>query len=126
VGPRYIVWPSRGRPHRPTSAVDVATRIGDGVLSPVTGTVWRVKRYRLYGAYFDLRISVIPSGHPELRVIIIHVAHVRVRRGSILVAGVTPIARVRVLPFRSQVNDYVGGGVPHIHIEVKSVGAPRH
>jgi hypothetical protein len=36
-----------------------------------------------------------------------------------------PIARVQVLPFRSQVNDYVGRDVPHIHIEVKNVGAPR-
>ena len=62
---------------------------------------------------------------PQAEAHSIHVAHARAHRGSTLVAGVTPIAPVRVLPFRSQVNDYVGRGVSHIHIEVKIVGAPR-
>jgi hypothetical protein len=29
-----------------------------------------------------------------------------------------------VFSFRSQVNDYVGPGIPHIHIEVNRIGAP--
>jgi hypothetical protein len=31
-----------------------------------------------------------------------------------------------VFPFSSQVNDYIGPGIPHVHIEVNTLGPARH
>jgi hypothetical protein len=121
-GPRYIVMSTRGRPHPATSAVDIAMHAETVVRSPVTGTVARVKPYRLYGRYVDLRLVLDPTGERGLRVVVIHLTSLRVRPGSPVVAGVTPIGSARPFPFRSQVNDYVGGGIPHVHVEVKRVG----
>jgi hypothetical protein len=122
-GPDYMVMSSRGRGHAATSAVDVALAEGAVILSPVTGTVASVRRYRLYGAYRDFRVALRPEGHDRLRAIILHVTGLQVMRGSDLVAGVTVIGSVRSFPFRSQVNDYVGVGISHVHIEVKRRGA---
>jgi hypothetical protein len=124
AGPDYLVMSSRGRPYPATSAADVAMRIHQPVLSPVSGTVESVKRYRLYDRYPDLRISFVPAADPSLRVVVIHVTGVLIHRGDQVVAGVTVIGTPRVFPFSSQVNDYVGPGIPHVHIEVKELGAP--
>ena len=123
-GPRYIVMSSRGRTHPATSAVDMAMAARQVALSPITGVVANIKGYHLYGRYLDFRLSLIPADHPGLRVIVIHVTNLRVHRGSTLVAGVTPIGSPRVFSFRSQVNDYVGPGIPHIHIEVNRIVPP--
>jgi hypothetical protein len=122
-GPRYVVMSSRGRPQPATSALDVALKLTEPVLSPVTGTVVRVKRYRLYGTYLDTRLVVLPADRPDLRVVLIHLTDVQVRRGSLVVAGTSVLGYARALPFRSQVNDYVGAGISHVHLEVKRVGA---
>jgi hypothetical protein len=122
-GPKYVVMSSRGRPHPATSALDVALKLEEPVLSPVTGTVTRVKRYRLYGTYLDIRLVVQPADRPDLRVVLIHLTDMQVRRGALVVAGTSVLGYARALPFRSQVNDYVGAGVSHVHLEVKRVGA---
>lgn len=121
-GPAYLVMSSRGRPTRATSAVDVAMRTGTPVLSPVTGHVSKVRRYRLYGAYRDFELTLVEDGQPNFIVLLIHIANVRVTVGQPLVAGVTRLGTVRDLPFESQVNDYVGVHIQHVHIEVKRVG----
>jgi hypothetical protein len=121
-GPRYVVMSSRGRPRPATSALDVALKTTEPVLSPITGTVIRVKSYRLYGTYRDVRLVVEPAGRPDLRVVLIHLTDVRVRRGSQVLAGTSLLGYPRALPFRSQVNDYVGAGISHVHLEVKRVG----
>jgi hypothetical protein len=123
AGPRYMVMSSRGRPDPATSALDVAMRPGEPVLSPVSGIVLRVKRYRLYHTYPDIRVVVQPAGRPDLQIVLIHLTDREVSRGSVLFAGVSVIAYPRPLPFRSQVNDYVGAGISHVHLEVKTVGA---
>jgi hypothetical protein len=121
-GMSYVVMSSRGRPNPATSAVDAVMPANALALSPVTGVVANVKRYRLYNTYRDYRISISPTGRPDLRVIVIHLDGLLVGRGSVLFAGVTPLGRPRVFPFRSQVNDYVGPDIPHIHVEVKLFG----
>jgi hypothetical protein len=125
-GPMYVVMASRGRGQPATSAVDVAMGRGSTVLSPVTGRVWRVERYRLYGSYPDVRLTLIASTNPRLKVVMLHVTSPLVHPRALVVAGVTPLGTVRPLPFRSQVNDYLGPGIPHVHIEVKALGSPRH
>lgn len=124
-GPAYMVMSSRGRRTAATSAADVALHTNATVLSPVTGFVSRIQRYRLYGAIPDLQLTLTEDGGPGYMVLLIHIAHLRVQVGSPLVAGTTPLGAVRNLPFESQVNDYVGAHIQHVHIEVKRVGSSR-
>jgi hypothetical protein len=123
AGPDYIVMSSRGRPHPATSAVDVAMPAGSRVLAPVTGKITSVVRYYLYGRYLDYKLVIRPEGASKLLVTIIHLDRLRVRKGDLVRAGETAIGVPRVFPFSSQVNDYVGGGIPHVHLEVKERGA---
>jgi hypothetical protein len=124
AGPDFIVMSSRGRPHPATSAVDVAMRAGTVILSPVTGRVASVRHYLLYGRTPDIRLAIWPEGRTKIQVVMEHLTDLRVRRGQQLFAGVTPIATPRILPFSSQVNDYIGAGIPHIHVEVNTYGHP--
>jgi len=119
-GPKYRILPSRGRGTPATSAVDIVVKRTTDVSSPVTGHVVRARRYRLYGAYRDWRVEIVPEGFPDLRVVMIHLTNVKVRRGDEVSATLTVIGGARKLPFRSQVDDY-GGGDPHVHIEVKEL-----
>jgi hypothetical protein len=48
----------------------------------------------------------------------IHLSGVRVHRGEPVFATLSVIGYPRVFPFRSQVDDYVRGGNPHVHIEI--------
>ncbi len=122
AGPPYVVMSSRGRIHPATSAVDVAMSKRSPVVSPVTGTVVKIRRYWLYGTYRDYRISLVPDGRPDLAVVMIHLRRIAVRRGDHVVGGTTVIASPRGFRFHSQVNSYVGAGVSHIHLEVKRIG----
>jgi hypothetical protein len=128
VGPsqlEYVVMDSRGRPAAATSAVDVVLHPSDRVLSPVTGRVWRVRRYRLYGRYPDVRVAILPEGRRDRLVIVIHLRDVSVRRGDPVIASETVLGRPRRFPFLSQVDRYVRGRFPHVHIEVKRPPARR-
>lgn len=124
TGPDYVILPTRHRDQGATSAVDVAIPADGLATSPVTGRVAGWRPYLLYRQSLDYRLVLIPLGRPDLRVVVIHVTAIRVRKGQRVVAGLTPIASPRVIPFKSDINDYVGPGVPHIHIEVKKVGPP--
>lgn len=128
VGPsgmEYMVMDTRGRPGGATSAVDVVLRRRDLVLSPVTGRVRSVRRYRLYGRYRDVRVAIRPHGRPDLLVVVIHLRDVRLRPGQRVVASLTVLGRTRPFPFESHVDRYVRGPdrFPHTHLEVK--GRPR-
>jgi hypothetical protein len=125
-GPHYFVMSSRGRGRSATSAADIAMHKGTIIRSPVTGVVVGAKPYRLYGRYPDDRIVIRPDAVRGIQVVVIHAQRVRVQRGERVFAGVTPIGVPRVFPFRSQVNDYIGPGIPHVHIEVNKIGASRH
>jgi hypothetical protein len=118
-GPRYTVMSSRGRPTPATSAVDVVLPSSTRVRSPVSGVVVQVKPYKLYGRYPDVRVEISVDGHPDVNVVLIHLAHVRVARGDRVSATLSVIGEPRVFPFRSETDDYVRGGDPHVHIEIK-------
>lgn len=128
VGPaaiEYAVMDTRGRPGAATSAVDVVLRRGARVLSPVTGRVWRVRRYRLYGRDPDVRVAIRPRGRPDRLVVLIHLRDVRLRPGQRVVASVSALGRARPFRFESQVDRYVrkltgrAARFPHTHLEVK-------
>ena len=114
----YHVMPSRGRRSAPTSAVDVVVDPEERVLAPVSGRVREVRVYRLYGRYRDIRVAIVPDGAPRLEVVLLHLRGVRLERGDRVVASETPLGRARGLPFSSQVDRYVRGKPPHVHIEV--------
>jgi hypothetical protein len=125
-GPDYLVMSSRGRGTPATTAADVAMPLGTTVLSPATGVITSAKPYRLYGRYFDIRIAIRPDRTNRIEVVVEHVNHVRIHRGDRVFAGVTPLGIPRVFPFSSQINDYIGPGIPHVHIEVNTLGPARH
>ena len=122
-GPGYLVMSSRGRGTPATSAVDVVLEAGTRVHSPVSGVIVQVKPYRLYGRYQDERVEISVAGHPDVHVVMIHLAHVRVSRGDEVSATLSVIGVPRVFPFRSETDDYVRGGDPHVHIEIKKPAA---
>jgi hypothetical protein len=114
----YIVMSSRGRSTPATSAADVVLRPSWPVHAPVTGRVIDVRPYRLYCRYADVEVRIRPTGQTRLSVIMIHLSGVRVHRGEPVFATLSVIGYPRVFPFRSQVDDYVRGGNPHVHIEI--------
>jgi hypothetical protein len=115
----YIVTDTRGRDTPATSAADIVLPRGETVLAPVSGTVTRVKRYRLYSSYRDVRVEIRPQGVPDRRVVLIHLAGVHLGRGDHVEASTTRIGEVRRFGFESQVDRYVRGRHPHVHMEVK-------
>jgi hypothetical protein len=122
-GPAYIVMSSRGRGTPATSAVDVVLERRTPVLAPVGGRVARVKRYRYEGG-FDRRIEITPADAPDLRVVMLHVDDIRIRDGDEVVAGATVLGVPRVFGFTQQVDYYIPGRNPHVHIEVKAFEPP--
>jgi murein DD-endopeptidase MepM/ murein hydrolase activator NlpD len=126
AGPEYVILKSRHRAERPTTAADIAMPKGATVLAPISGRVVQVAAYRLYKYWLDYRVVIRPSGGSRLRVVMIHLTDIRIHKGQLVVAAVTPIGHPRVFPFKSDINDYVGAGVPHVHLEVKEIGPPRH
>jgi hypothetical protein len=121
----YIVMDTRGRDLPATSAVDLVMARGAIVRSPVTGTVAAVRRYRLYGEHPDVRLTLLPAGVPDRRVVAIHLEGVRLSPGDQVVAGRTPLGTARRFGFESQVDRYVPGRLPHTHVEVKNPAARR-
>jgi hypothetical protein len=118
-GPGYIVMSSRGRSQPATSAADIVLRAGTLVRAPVSGRVVGLRTYRLYCRYPDARVAIEPSGRPDLRLVMLHVTGLRVHRGERVFATLSVIGRPREFPFRSQTDDYLTGGNPHVHIEVE-------
>ncbi|MFA5843403.1 MAG: M23 family metallopeptidase [Coriobacteriia bacterium] len=118
---------TRDRATAAHTALDCAVLPGTTVRSPVDGTVRLVKRYYLEGRWEDRQIEIELDGAPGVRVVMIHVRDVRVRAGTRVRAGVTPIGRVRHLLINSQVNRYLPVAADHTHIQVNPVspsGAP--
>ena len=122
---RYLVTHSRGRVTPATSAADLVLPKGTPVFAPVDGVVSRVRRYRLYRRYPDVRVEVIPHSAPDLLVVMLHLGAAQIHRGEEVVASTTVIGTVRRLPFESQVDRYVRGRYPHVHLEVKDAAAAR-
>jgi hypothetical protein len=117
-GPGYVVMSSRGRPTAATSAADVVVGPFTPIRTPVTGRIIAVRPYRLYCRYPDDEVRIRPDGATRLAVSIIHLRGVRVRPGERVFATLSVIGYARIFPFRSQVDDYVRGGNPHVHIEI--------
>lgn len=126
VGAYLTMW--RARPGKPDSAVDVGADAGSDVFSPVTGTVVRIKRYKLYGTYDDYEIHIIPDGTKDLDCVLIHVSDLSVKRADRVMAGITRISAVRKLP-RSvgpQLRQFTKNGGYHVHLQLNDSSDPKY
>jgi murein DD-endopeptidase MepM/ murein hydrolase activator NlpD len=114
----------RARAGSPDTAADVGALAGTPVLSPVTGTVVRIKPYKLYGRYFDYEMHIIPDGTKHLDVVMIHLTDLTCSVGDRVIAGVTPVAHIRKLSnfFHDQLADYTKSPGDHVHIQVNDSG----
>jgi hypothetical protein len=124
-GPDYMVMSSRGRGTPATSATDVILRPHTAFRAPVTGTIVEVDEYHLYCRYPDYRVRIQPEGGTKNTVVMIHLKQLQVRPGDHVFATLSVIGYPRPFPFRSQVDDYVLGGYPHVHIEITRPHPPR-
>jgi hemolysin type calcium-binding protein len=118
-GPRYVVMGTRRRPTPATSSADIVVGSRSAVLSPVNGTVVRVRRYLLYCRSPDWQVVIRPDGRPDLLVMVLHITNVPVVRGDRVVAGVTRVG----LSWSNdgpgaQENGYFPDQYPHVHIEM--------
>lgn len=126
VGQKVVMW--RSRPGKPDTAADIGAAPGSDVLAPVSGTVIKVKRYKLYGKYTDYEIHISPYGFPKLDCVMIHITNVCVKPGDKVTAGITCVGAVRKLSDREdlQLGEYTRGGGDHTHIQLNDVTHPDY
>lgn len=118
----------RSRPGKPDSAVDVGGKAGSDVLAPISGTVVKVKSYKLYNKYADYEIHIRPNGFDDIDCVMIHIDDVSCEPGDEVTAGVTRIGVVRLLSDRvdHQLGDYTLGGGDHTHIQLNNITDSRY
>jgi len=113
---------------RSDTAVDCGARPGTPVISPVTGTVMRIRPYKLYGRINDFEFNIKADGWNDVDVIVLHVTDPVVKEGDRLVAGVTRIASVRKLTgvlSGMQLRTYTSEGGNHTHLQLNKITKPN-
>lgn len=126
IGKMIRMW--RSRPGKPDTAADVGAAPGADVFAPVNGTVVKIKQYKLYGKYDDYEIHILPTGWPEIDLVMIHVQDLTVGVGDQVTGGVTRIAAIRKLSdkFKDQLSDYTNDGGDHVHIQLNNAKDPDY
>lgn len=106
-----------------TSAVDIGAKAGSLVISPISGTVILVRKYRLYGYINDFEIHILPLGYKDRHMVIIHLTSPLVKKGDVLKRDTTPIAKVRDISkfLKPQLRDYTKEKGNHIHLQVNKL-----
>ena len=118
-----FVMEARGRGSNVESSVDVALPDNCDVKSPVTGRVLAVTPYLLYGRINDVRIDIMAEGYPGFKISMVHLNNPVVTAGQEVEAGVTRLAVVRRLGISSQIDQYLGKAVAHVHIQANPIEA---
>jgi hypothetical protein len=125
-GPAYVVMGSRGRPTHPTSAIDLVVPSSARMRAPVSGTVVEVDTYLLYCRIRDWKVIIRPRSHPDLRVLVLHLARPLVRKGDTVVAGASAIGiSAQNDASWAQENDYFPDRYPHVHVEIERKDARK-
>lgn len=120
----WMIQASRGRPATPTSATDIPLPPRTPVVSPVDGKVIDVIEYSLYCEAMDTLVVIRPDDNPDVTVVVMHLDHVKIRKGDDVVAAGTLLGEPHVfIRGNNQVTVYVPGNPPHVHIEVESDGS---
>lgn len=118
----YVLRMWRNRPGKPDTAVDIGAKPGTVLLSPVTGTVVRIKSYKLYGRYPDYEMHIVPDNTSGIDIVMIHLTDLSCEAGDRVEAGVTPVAKIRKLSdkMHEQLADYTKNGGDHVHMQVNN------
>ena len=118
----------RARPGKPDTAIDVGASPGSDVFAPVTGTVVKVKRFKLYERFDDVEVHIQPENRPALDLVMIHLDDVTVAPGDRVVEGVTRIAAVRKIDKRiaSQLRSYTKNKGYHTHMQLNDATDPTY
>jgi biotin carboxyl carrier protein len=126
VGRVIRMW--RNRPGKPDTAADVGAKPGSAVISPVTGTVVKIKSYKLYGKWADYEMHIVPDGFDNIDIVMIHVTDPTVKVGQRVEAGVTRVGAVRKLSDKmtDQLAQYVKDGGDHVHLQVNDSNYPGY
>jgi biotin carboxyl carrier protein len=127
TGSGLQLWRS-GVGGRTDSAFDCGAKPGTPVIAPVTGTVMRIRPYKLYGRVDDFEFHLRPDGFNDVDVVVLHVTNPCVAEGDRVVAGVTQIAQVRKLTgliSGLQLRSYTVEGGDHTHVQVNKVPKPN-
>lgn len=105
------------------SAIDIGSNAGNTVYAPVNGTVKLIRPYKLYGYIDDFEIHIQPNGYRDRHAVIIHVTDPAVNRGDVVIAGETPIAKVRKLSnfFPPQMHEYTHEAGNHMHVQINKI-----
>jgi hypothetical protein len=109
------------------TALDCGAKPGTPVLSPVTGTVMRIRTYMLYSRYPDIEIQIKPDDWNDVDVFVLHVTAPVVAEGARVVAGVRQIASVRKLTGEVpglQLRTYTPEGGDHTHVQINRIPHP--
>lgn len=109
------------------SCLDCGAPPGTPVLAPLTGTVMRVRSYKLYHKYPDYEIQIKPDSWNDVDLIILHVTDPTVAEGDRVVAGITRVASVRDLASTVsglQLRSYTTEGGNHTHIQLTKIPKP--
>ncbi len=114
------------------SAIDCGGPVGATVYAPVSGEVVLVKEYQLYGEYPDIQVHIRPTGRSDLDCVLIHLTDAQVKAGDTVVAGETPIARIRdvyaYIGESMQLKAYTADGDNgnHTHIQMNNADDPEY
>lgn len=127
VGSYIELWRT-GRNTDQRTAADCGAAPGTVAYAPVSGVVTKVQTYQLEGKSTDYEIHIVPDGFPAIELVMIHIEGVVVREGDHVLAGATPIARVRDITgiVRSQLASYAAHGGNHAHIQLNDMGDPSY
>ncbi|MDO8886526.1 M23 family metallopeptidase [Candidatus Oleimmundimicrobium sp.] len=119
-GLSYFIMFSRGRDTSPTSAADIAVTPNTWIRSPIDGRVTKIKTYYLYDKFEDFHVEIEPLGHPELRLVLIHLDDLDVKEGDIVKDKETLLGKVRDFgqKFESQIERHIPKECDHVHLQV--------
>jgi hypothetical protein len=110
------------------SCADCGAPPGSAVFSPVSGTVMRIRSYKLYGSIPDYEFHIKPDAWNDVDVILLHVTDPAVAEGDRVEAGVTQIASVRNLTSKisgMQLRSYTIEGGNHTHMQLTKIPKPN-
>ncbi len=124
---RSVIMAPRGRGSPICSAADIAVKRDSIIYAPVSGKIVKIKEYSLYGKYLDYHIEIRPNKLSNIRVAIIHIKDLKIEVGQEVNKGITELGKVRSLSkyMHTQISDYYGPNVEHIHIQINPAEEPE-
>lgn len=123
AGSALEVWRT-GRGGVQCTAVDCGAHWDTPVVSPLSGTVMRIRPYKLYGRYTDYEVQIKPDAFEDVDIFMLHVTDPLVSEGQHVAGGLTEIAKVRHLSgivSGLQLRSYSTDGGNHTHVQLNII-----